>query len=125
MSEAEILEVITNWLELSAIELSVYLTLVSAYLVVAYIAAEKLTSLQLTIVNILYTVMASMTGFTSAYYYARAISFQEELLELRPNELIISTSVLKMSIWIYGAVLFAGISASVYFMIASRRSTKE
>jgi hypothetical protein len=60
MTEYEILDLFRGYVEMEAVSFTIYLTLVSGYLVVGYLAGERLSALQTGIVTALFVTGATL-----------------------------------------------------------------
>jgi hypothetical protein len=122
MSEAEIVESMTEYFGLNAEMLSIYLTVTSGYLIVAYLVGSKLTRSQLIIVSGLYLVFATATSYLAIGYGMRGIHYAEILRNLSPSTPLYSTELVPGAI---AFVLLGGIVASLKFMWDSRHPKTE
>ena len=73
MTEAELIESMTEYFGLNAEMLSIYLTVTSGYLIVAYLVGGKLTRSQLVIISGLYIMFAAATTYLAIGYGMRGI----------------------------------------------------
>ena len=62
---------------LSAI--TIYFSIVTAYVIAAFVAGEKLSKLQLAIVNICFTIAAGIMGVLSVLIFSRFIEFGQKV----------------------------------------------
>jgi hypothetical protein len=109
MSEAEIVESMTEYFGLNAEMLSIYLTVTSGYLIVAYLVGSKLTRSQLIIVSGLYLVFATATSYLAIGYGMRGIHYGEILRNLSPSTPLYSTKLVPGAL---AFVLLGGIVAN-------------
>ena len=101
------------------VDTTIYFTLVSAYLAVAFLAGSNLTRIQLFIVNTLY-ILWSLGTINSLYIGMRAaVRLQDGLIEMESRFFVDDTSTV---FWVFGFMLVqaAGIIASLYFMWSVR-----
>jgi hypothetical protein len=96
-----------------------YLTVVASYLVVAYLAGKRLTTLQTFIISVLFTVGATLVTFTAVTYMGRAIPVADALELIHPDRRYGAQPFVKN--WL-GVLLVLGIAASLLFMWQIRHS---
>jgi hypothetical protein len=113
MSLAELIESSASYYEITVDVLSLYLTATSGYLIVAYLVGSKLTRSQMTIVSILFAVVASLSAYAATAWIMRASYFTNQVraadpaIPASPNQFV----------WVVvGMVLFGGIIACLKFM---------
>jgi hypothetical protein len=63
MNKAELVESIIGYYGLAGDTLSLYITVISAYLIVAYLAGHKLERSQMAIISILFVVMSTTMSY--------------------------------------------------------------
>jgi len=79
MTEYELLELLTST-SLAAMEMfSNYLTLLASYLVVAYLVGDKLTTVQVITISILFLIGLLVTTYSSYNYMSRAVELADQL----------------------------------------------
>lgn len=122
MSEAELIESMTEYFGLNADMLSIYLTVTSGYLIVAYLAGRNLTRSQLIIISGLYLVFAGATTYLAVGYGMRGIHYAEILRSQSPSTPLYSTDLIPAAI---AFVLLGGIVASLKFMWDTRHPKTE
>jgi len=122
MTEAEIINSMTEYFGLNAEMLSIYLTVTSGYLIVAYLVGNKLTRFQLVIISGLYVIFAGATTYLAVGYGMRGIHYAESLRNLSPSTPLYSTDAIPGAI---AFVLLGGIVASLTFMWQSRHPKTE
>jgi len=71
---AELYQTVAALNEAAMTAVTVYLTVVSAYIIAAYIAGKELEKSQLTIISSLFVVFASFFSFSSYQFFAASIS---------------------------------------------------
>ena len=86
MTEYEILDVIISFLSAALTTMALYLTAVTGYIVAAFIAGDRLTMLQVTIVNILFLFVAGVFTFGTTGNLIRQSNYVEKLLAISPEE---------------------------------------
>ena len=102
-----------------------YFTLVSAYLVVGYLAGSKLTSAQARVITVLYlvwiaTIVAGQISAGVAYGRIEAVLF-----EMGSHAVAGSNFETPLTIYSFLAVQLAGIIASLWFMWSIRHPKEE
>jgi hypothetical protein len=121
MTEYETLDLLIST-SLAGVEaFGMYITVLAAYLVASYIAAEKLSNGQLVTISVLYVIAAAVTSWTTHVYLARSISLGSALLEINPNAVVGVTPLLQNTV---AFIQFSGIVSSLFFTISLRRSKK-
>lgn len=122
MTEAELLEVSANITEAVISTVTLYLSVVSAYLVVAYIVGKQLSTFQVTVINVLFVVFAMsfvmgiQTGFANLY------SLSKEILDFRPEWAVYTSPLMNRALFVLDV---GGILASLIFMWNVRHPRKE
>lgn len=122
MTEAELIEAITSYHELLLNILSIYLTVTSGYLAVAYIVGDKLTTHQVTVISVLFIFFAGVSVWGAFGYASRGIDYVEPLRQLNPDLDYYGHPV---AIPIIGGILLGGIIASLSFMWRVRHPKTE
>jgi hypothetical protein len=85
MTEYEIRDLIINMADVATSILVVVMTIISAYLVVAWLVGEKLTRAQVTLVNLVFLAFAPMMLFTWAGIFVGTLRLQEKLHLINPE----------------------------------------
>jgi hypothetical protein len=113
MTEAEMLEVANGTYELMLSALSLYMSVTSGYLIVAFLVGAKLTRSQMTIISTLYIFMAGVSTYGLYGWVTRGMYFMYEVRAL--NETVpVQATPLVPAVLIF--TLSAGIIASLKFM---------
>ncbi len=117
MSEFELLEVLNSSYEQMFTASGFYFTLVSAFLIMSYFVAQKLTRVQIIIVTFFYTLW--ILGLVQGTYAVtnQSILAQQKLLE-RSSELVTEGAMQFAPAASYGFIVIQilGLVASLYFM---------
>ena len=103
---------------------AIFLTLISGYLVVAYLAGTRLTRLQVSIATSIYLVAATYEGLFLATAFRGLFLARERLLELNPSlgdNIFIVARGDKIGL----ILLLAGILAPLWFMWSVRHAKTE
>jgi len=122
MTEYEILDVIISFLSAALTTMALYLTAVTGYIVAAFIAGDRLTMLQVTIVNILFLFVAGVFTFGTTGNLIRQSNYVEKLLAISPEEPVLLSAGI---IWFIGITMLLGILASLSFMWSVRHPKTE
>ena len=114
MTESELVEAITSYFDIAVAALTLYVTICSGYLIVAYMVGGNLTNSQAFIVSTLYCFVAGVTTYAFRTWSQRSfdyLAFQESSglssidIEASPTALSLMT-----------AIMFAGVVACLKFM---------
>ena len=103
---------------------AIFLTLISGYLVVAYLAGAKLTKLQVSIATAMYFVAATYEGLFLVSVFRAMASARETYLKLNPS-FSDSVFVVVRGDQIGLIVLLAAILAPLWFMWSVRHAESE
>lgn len=121
MTEPDVIEAMTSFQEISLSATALYMTILSGYLIVAYVAGKDLTKPQLIIVNGLFLVSSAMVSFGSVIYTQLTASYAFQL-----EQLITGVCAAEMGApilpTIWACVLALGILSAFYFMWSVRKS---
>ena len=97
----------------SSSAVALYLSIVSGYLVVAYIVGNKLTHAQVLIISGLFVFATSYCTANLTTWYQRALEFANEAKAINPKRIVSNNEYVVT----YTGILFSlGIVASLYFM---------
>ena len=123
MTESDFAEMIQGSMNNGFTSFTIWLTIVSGYLYVAYSAGRDLTKLQVTIINSLYIVASIVFTASSSLFFSRAAATIQVKAEIIPSAVLPATNMKLMEAIILGMfiVMFSGLLASLYFMINIRR----
>ena len=113
MEGIELIEASGTFYGLGVDILSFYITVTSGYLIVAYLAGDKLTPSQLTIITTLYVVMALLASYGATSWIIRGAYFSLELAKSQPDVPTYTTYVVPIMM---GFLLVGGIVACLKFM---------
>ena len=119
MEEADIVESIIGYYGLAGETLTFYFTVVSAYLVVAYLVGDKLERSQMLIISTLFIVMAGMMSYAAFAYMQRGFEYASLHESINPN---VDTYANPILVGILPSLMVGGIAASLYFMWSVRRT---
>ena len=126
MTEFELLEVLNSSYEQMFTASGFYFTLVSAFLIMSYFVARKLTRTQIFIVSFFYVLW--VLGLVQGTYAVinQSVLAQQKLLEIS-SELVTESAMYFAPIASYGfiAIQLLSLAASLYFMWSVRRSVAQ
>ena len=121
MTEFEYAELIATYSSNAGTFFTTYLTVLSGYLITAFVAGQRLNMVQVSILNAGYVVAVLVliwgtygAGMVQVYY-------TNMLLEIAPNSAQAGKSLV---FTVLGALMFCGMLASLLFMWNSRRSSE-
>jgi len=113
MTEAELLEGISNFATVGQDALMAYLTITSGYLIAAYLAGRSLTKLQNVTISTLFVVMSIMFVFSAYGSFTRGVVLADKLRKINPSEtFFLDAWVTQVTV----VILLAGILACIKFM---------
>ncbi len=113
MNLAELVEAATSGWELVLSAMGLYMTLVSAYLVAAYLVGNKLTKSQTRIISGIYIVLMTMIVAGIHSWIVRANHYTFELVALEPAAASITIQTMHLYMT---AILVVGVLATLKFM---------
>ena len=122
MTEAELIEAAMIIAEQAASSVSLYLTTVSAYLLVAYFVGAKLKGLQTIAISTLFVIFALSFVAGIQTNLGNMVSIEQELQSLRPDWISFSSNRFNMVLLVVDTL---GIIVSLYFMWDVRRPKTE
>jgi hypothetical protein len=114
MTESELIEAITSYFDIAVAALTLYVTICSGYLLVAYMAGGNLTNSQALIVSTLYCFVAGVTANAFRTWSQR--SFDYLALQESSGLSSISLGTSPMLASVLTAIMFAGVVACLKFM---------
>ena len=121
MTEVELLEQLNDWTNAGVDSITLYLSVLFAYFVVAHLVGRTLTSVQLTVISVIYSVVMLSGLVTINMQFAAAARFSEDLIiagskyvtPLPAHAATIATSMYAMAF-----------AASHYYMYSRRTQAK-
>ena len=120
MTEYELLDLMASMEEHMATQFSLYLTVISAYMVVAYLAGPKLTTVQTWIASVLMVSAAGGQTWALHVTTGRVNEYLEQKAKLSPLTEYETNVSANAYGWVF--VLGCGIIAALYFMWSVRRN---
>ena len=122
MTEYEILELTYSVIDSMATVFAVYLTILTGYLVVAYLIGKQLVTHQVFVINSLFIAITGVQIY-SVYQYALEIEAllqtKEQLSPLTPFQLAM---VQPVGSYLTVVLMLFGVLASLYFFMNMRRA---
>jgi hypothetical protein len=122
MTEAELVEAWGLFLGNSQSGLGLYLSIISGYLIIAYLVGAKLTRVQASIVTTLFAFASVSVSLWFAAWWGRALEFAMEAKQLNPSRQVDNSPE---AIMVFTLMLWLGIVASLYFMWSVRHPKTE
>jgi len=113
MTEYELADLAGNYSMGALSAMSLYLTIVSAYLIVAFVAGERLKTVQTLIITVLFVSAASFFTFGTVGFFSRQVYLLNKLALLQPDASFFMD--LRAIAWI-AVVESLGIIAALIFM---------
>jgi hypothetical protein len=113
MTEYELVDAIASFNSGSGAWSVTYFTILSAYLIAAYMAGSQLTRSQVIIISGGFSIAASMCCFVAFSHALRSIEFANEVRLLNPNR---DFAVRPWVAHTWGALLSLGILVALKFM---------
>lgn len=113
MSELELVEAANSSWALVISAIGLYMTVTSAYLIVAFMAGVRLTASQAGIISALYIAMASALLTALYAWVARSVYYSEKLAAIEPKA---SGSIIYEVPTVTTVMCIAGVLASLKFM---------
>lgn len=123
-SSTDLALIMVGQIDAMGTHISIYLTVVSAYLAISYVVGKKLTNLQISIATAIYITAYVFESIVIFAIFNSAIFALEKYQELNPSA---SASVIQSTGAIYlGCLILAAILvSSIWFMLSVRYSEKE
>ena len=113
MTEYELVDAIASFNSGAGSWSAMYFTILSAYLVAAYLAGAQLSHSQMLIVSGAFVVAASMCCFVAVSHTLRSLEFANEVRVLNPSR---DFAVKPWVPLVWGALLSAGVLIALKFM---------
>jgi hypothetical protein len=118
MTEAELVEAWGIFLGNSQTAMALYMSILSGYLIIAYLVGSKLSRLQAGIVSTLFLVASSFCTLVLTIWWQRALEFALEAKALNPDRMVNNS---QFGVYVTGSIFCLGIFAALYFMWDMRR----
>ena len=109
MTEADLIEAIAAFNSSTQSWMGLYMSILSAYLIVAYLAGENLTRSQVTIVSICFATFAFLSAYSGVANATRILEFSTELRELNPRRIFAVSAwvIIMVKVLLYGGIFVA------------------
>ena len=117
MTEYELLDYTASLMANFQTTLALYFTIVTAYVVAAFIAGDRLTQLQLLIVNTCFVITAGIVGSLTVLIFSRFYSYAKQA-SVPDGAPLIDFS------WPLGLLVFVVFTGCLVFMWSSRSKLK-
>ncbi len=128
MTEAEFVELVQNAVSNGMTSFTIWLSIVSAYLIAAYAAGRNLTAVQTFIISVLYIVCSSIFAIVTFVFFTRVAKMVQTKAEMFPTGVWSVPYDAPVSQYILLGLVFimvGGIVVSLYFMWSIRHPKKE
>ena len=124
MTEFDFAEMIQGAVSNAMTSFTIWLTIVSGYLFVAYSAGKALNTAQTVIINTLYVVTSAIFAAITFIFLSRAVKTIYIKAELYPSAVLplANGPVLHNVALSLAFLMFCGILASLYFMVSARHA---
>jgi hypothetical protein len=113
MTEYEYADVIATYSSNAGAFLAVYLTVVTGYLITAFMAGSRLSSLQVTILSIGFIVAAGVLTYATYGAGMTQVYYTQMLLDLAEGSPQAATSAVIKTL---GSLMLGGLLSSLFFM---------
>ena len=118
MDSADVIESITALADTAFTALGLFLTILSGYLVVAYIIGSQLSRAQVTFINTLFVIFSIVTSLGTLGYF----TFQALVIEIFGENLAGPTIVLHVFNFLVFLIQVAAIVGALVFMRSIRKT---
>ena len=122
MTEYELVDNAMTYFNAALTAFGMYITVLSGYVIAAFVAGERLDRAQVWIINVLFCCAASVFILGTVACYARVNEYANRVLELDPNRTSYFTESAAIGI---GLLQILGIAACLYFMWSVRHPKTE
>lgn len=122
MTEAELVEAWGQFLGNSQTAMALYLSILSGYLIIAYLVGRKLSRTQVIILSTMFLFASAFCTMILTTWWQRALEFALEAQVINPERVVSNSQTAVRGV----AVLFSlGILSSLYFMWNIRHTEEE
>ena len=122
MTEYELVDNATSYFNAGLTAFGMYITVLTGYIIAAFVAGKRLNRAQVWIVNVLFFCTAATFTIATVACYSRTNDYATRLLELDPNRTSFFTGTATIFV---GMIQILGIAACLYFMWSSRHIEEE
>ena len=119
MTEYELVDNALTYYNSAMAAFAMYITVLSGYVIAAFVAGERLNRAQVSIVNALFVCITAFLTFGTVACYSRTSEYAIRLLEFDPNRAARFNEFVPMYI---GVIQILGIVFCLYFMWSSRHT---
>ena len=112
MTEAELWGLLNTYNDSGMTALTLYLTVVSSYLITAYLVGADLTAYQVLVVSCLFIIFAGLFTFGTVGYFTRAVYFTTAIKGYSDASVTLSPLIPPL----IGSIQIIGILVSLKFM---------
>ena len=113
MTEAELIESWALFLANSQSAMTLYLSILSGYLIIAYLVGNKLSRMQAGLISTLFFFSTAYCTTILTIWWQRALEFASEANEINPERIV---SNFQGFVFVTGGLFLLGILACLYFM---------
>jgi len=113
MTEYELIDALGTYASAMQAWAATYISVLSAFLVAAYLVGKKLTASQVIIIGTGFVFFAGMCVANFFGISNRTIEFAAELKQLRPDRIYVSSDE---ALWFISSLMFLGIIACLKFI---------
>jgi len=121
LSEVELVEVFATYQNLALNSASLFISLLTGYLLIAYFMGEKLESVQLWIINVLFLLSIVPMGFASLQYTQIAMKYGYEIAIMQGANVDLYSGTDSLFTWTSRLSISMMILAAYYFMWTTRK----
>ena len=118
MTEYELADNAMSYLGTALTAFGMYITVLSGYVIAAFVAGTRLNRAQVWIVNVLFFFTAIAFTMVTVTCYVRTNEYANRLLELDPNR---ASYFSEFAAVMVGVIQILGITAGLYFMWSTRQ----
>ena len=122
MTEYELVDNAITYFTAALTAFGMYITVLSGYVIAAFVAGKRLLRAQVWVVNVLFFWTASVFTLATVTCYARTNEYANRLLELDPSR---ASYFSEFAAVLVGVIQILGIAAGLYFMWSTRQIKKE
>ena len=122
MTEYELVDNAITYFTAALTAFGMYITVLSGYVIAAFVAGERLIRAQVWVVNVFFFCTASVFTLATVTCYARTHEYAKRLLELDPTRTSRFNEYAASGV---GALQILGIAACLYFLWSVRHPKTE
>jgi hypothetical protein len=122
MTEYELADLLASFSGDTLVYIPMVISVVSGYLVVAWLVGNRLSRSQVSLVNVLYVSFMLLLGFSWAKRVSVALSYQDELIAKNPNRVEVQGDWLVVVVFVMTSIVLI---ATLKFMWDIRHPKSE